>query len=417
MFALPFVYSYLGWVLGITLLLLVAAIFYYTTFLLWRCQEVCPGVRSYVDLAMAVSRSTFFIRVVTGFLCASLVVLMSNFLNVMAEGFRMVFFPVDAMCVDYWLWVSAPLAVLSLQWVRKIDHLRIAAVVKFLALNVLVLVVLINIFSNGGPIAETSVGMRVPVGQGSKGQLLLISEGINVMMFAFGIQLVVLELSPLVPNRAQLPRSLTWAYPYLFMLYFLVAAAGYLHFGYNFEDANVVTLPYNLLGELPQNWVRSLAGLLVIIITGVSYLVFGTVLNRVVIIHFWPSSDMYVDRPAYGLWAGVSMLIGFLVALIAAIIPFFQTTITFLGSLTLGISCAALPCIFYMLLSEKIEREVSPWETLLLYGVLCFVILATFLGAVAGGFNMYYIYEIYDYRGPFTCTCTSSLSSGGADTC
>ncbi|XP_057974053.1 lysine histidine transporter-like 5 [Malania oleifera] len=345
---LPFALSQLGWIPGVSALVVSWLITFYSLWQLVELHEVVPGKRfdRYPELGehafgsdlgywivmpqqMLVQIASDIVYMVTG--GKSLMKFFDLVLPNVVSGFRQTYFIIVFMCVH--LVLSQTPNFNSLKGVSLL-----AAVMSFSYSTVAFVTSTIR----GSHQRHVEYGVRSHT---TAGKVFNILNAIGTIAFAFAGHSVALEIQATIPSSPEKPskrpmwRGVVVAYSIVAFCYLSVAISGFWAFGNLVDDDVLISL------ERPR-WLIAAANLMVFIHVVGSYQVFAMpVFDKIESclvqkLHFTPGRCLrLVARSTY------VILTGF----IGICIPFFGGLLGFFGGLVFASTSYILPCMIWLI--------------------------------------------------------------------
>ncbi|CAI0468581.1 unnamed protein product [Linum tenue] len=346
--ALPFAMSQLGWIGGMTMMVISWLLTFYSLWQMIEMHEMVPGKRfdRYHELGQyAFGEKLGYWIVVPQQL---IVQVASNLVQMVTGGkslkkaFELTFPSADHHRLTYFILVFCFIQLVLSQTpnFHSLKLVSFLAAVMSLSYSMISFVAsTIHGTKRVGPPAE--YGLRAHT---TAGIIFEALNGIGEIAFAYAGHNVVLEIQATIPSTPEKPskkpmwKGVIGAYVIVFLCYFPVAASGYWAYGNNVDDNILISL------ERPV-WLIAAANFMVFIHVIGSYQVYGMpvfdtlegylVKNR----KFDPSRALrLIARSVYVA----------LTALVAMCIPFFGGLMGFFGGLVFASTSYFLPCIMWL---------------------------------------------------------------------
>jgi len=417
--AVPGSVKNVGWV-GMAIIVCCYPTNLYTGLLIAKLAMFFPHAKTFGDVAGKVwgdhgRHMTYFVLYVYLFL------LLGDFLLVAAKSVQGFFYDVK-ICLP-------TAALLSCLWLlpsnqfRTLSNLTVLGAVSTLTITAVLGICLKEaIFPASGESCEKHVNLKA-AGGSSHAHLsptytgisflhtfLNINGSISTMIFAFSGQKIFLEMVSEMKNPAEFPKACHVAFPYLLIIYLLIAG---LTYGYCGEAT-----PDYLMDIVPYGTLRRITNLLMFIHIGISYTITQQVLSGALHRRFFPDNLHNMLDFSLGMrhllqqdrawrsqfqWFLISSGLLFLSFMLSSAVPFFEGLVQLMGALLSSVLSFALPVgLHYYAISGK-GGALSTFDRVcaLVLGVLTVYIMIT--GTVGALIHINNSWATYG--APFSCQC------------
>lgn len=360
-------FAQLGWIGGITVLVAGWIINSFTSILLNYVYCAYPSAVTCGDVAYK------FIGPKTGccfygFLYTYLFLCMCNFIIVISDSIRSVFYWLQICRVPATL-IGAALLIPGNQF-RKLSSLTFLCVISSGTIAATLVICLATLmFSNS---ADSAC-----IGDVSPPSLLTYSASICGFIFAFCGQSIMLEMQVEMKQPADFPKAVFSSFLALLTIYSLVGVTCYLTCG--------PKTPGELLDVLPKNRITSVAGILMVVHLLVSYTICQQVLVRASCIFLVPSAVL-AGVKARVKWFCVSTTLLCLAWVVANLIPHFSDIVNITGGLLSTQLAFTVPAVLYVTLWQQrfLKRSTGMRSiAIVCFAILCMSAFCTISGTIS----------------------------------
>ena len=396
--SLPFAFSWTGWVLGFSILILLWAGHFFTGALLGRCRNIYPGAVSLADLA-AYAYGPRAMLATFALVTTAMVFVLAEYVVVLGYSLQIAYVMIVTPCggiqsftfncaIIYLVFASALL--LPLAQIRTL----FPSSPLFFVSNVL-LAVTLGVWGGtivwGGQLEKIrnkgtvwpAVAVQSPIGADHLtafsaelppvvGEALNLLQSVALMSFALSFQIVTLEIiAEMRKPGADYPKSLSISAALQLAGALYVTAIGYWQAG---NDSPTFFLAQLLPG--PQ-WAGIVCGICFALSVLVAGMLKTTILLRSIQLFIRPQS---VDRPTWRAraeWFGLSLVLIAAVFAIAIAIPFYEVLASFIGAACMPAVAFVLPSVFYVRTMRKSGRKVprAEWAAIAVVNAVAFILM------------------------------------------
>mmetsp|Transcript_100507 Transcript_100507/g.174488 ORF Transcript_100507/g.174488 Transcript_100507/m.174488 type:complete len:487 (+) Transcript_100507:35-1495(+) len=410
-----------GWLLGTVLAIVLLGMNVHVSIIVWRVRMSCKRVpHTYTELAIysfedAPPAQQRLIRLITVVMQQFLI---AGFLGVytlsLGKAFGMIFYDVH-WCLPVWTLIGCLFTLPFIGSARKLGKWKSLIWLNCASILVTVIVPLWVMSQDGLDKTRIEGGTYLPVEKLSLGGVL---SGLNIMIFSFTSQFMLVEIMAEMENAADFPNSYMYiSAPFQAVVFLICGVGGYYFRGSLVHGIIVDNIPFG-------RWFQVAAAMLIIHMV-ITWVIKGIVVCRQMQHSFLPE---HADDGSITGWINWVQLVSATMAfayLIAQIIPFFVDLIDLLGASLTPIVCFVLPIAFYCRqLKDTIKKEDHPgyFESVAIALELLLSAVLFFVGTYLALTNIVDSWKTYGY--PFDChcqnlwrTCACSAAHPGMDHC
>mmetsp|Transcript_19225 Transcript_19225/g.31553 ORF Transcript_19225/g.31553 Transcript_19225/m.31553 type:complete len:464 (+) Transcript_19225:292-1683(+) len=385
---LPTAVSKLGWIPGMTLLVLLCPVNIYAGILISNARNLVPGARNYVEMARNTTGSRGFTSSVACLYYSYMVLTLASYLLAISKVLSMVFWEVD-LCRPTWGMISI-LCLLPLVQMRRLNASKSLLWGNSAMITVSVLLALVYMYLHMG---EQNVKTELFA---SKLTWIDTCGAISSFTFAYLGVYIFLEMIEEMKEPKRFPETFLISGPTQLALYVSVAGVGYAYLGAGAHMMVVDAIPQDSL-------LHRISTLCLFFYLLVAYLVKSIILTRAVMT--WIFNKRGSKKRSLGkirlYWFVISLLIALLNFVLANAIPVFDNVVSILGSAQSSLLGYVLPSLFVIFARKKADVSTSPLEKIAFTGMLLFGMFIFFVGTTA---NLVTIQRSYTAGNtPFAC--------------
>jgi len=247
-----------------------------------------------------------------------------------------------------------------------------------------------------------------------------VLNGLNIMMFNFTIQFMIVEIASEMEEPHELPRAVWgYAFPFLAAIFTLCGAGGYYYLG---DKAHGL-----LIGHLPFGMQLRFTAACLLFLVLVAYLLKSVVFCKTIHAYCDPEHARSVSaRSEAGYTLTVVLVLG-AAFLVSQVVPFFTPFIDLIGATLAPLCCIVIPLVMYTQWyctfgsrREMGASDAAEWVLILLEVALCVLVMT--LGTYDSLITIVRGWE--EFGAPFSChcellwnTCECSASKPGMPLC
>lgn len=383
----------LGWVLGLTCLLLFFPLNVYTGLLLWKVKKYYPRSVTYFHMMRALFPGNTAASAFCGVIIyVHLVTVLGDYVLVLGQSLGLIFYD-HYVCKPWWiLWGC--LCIIPFHQLRLLNEINWLCWLNMATITAAVLLSLGYLISL--PLEEARNGAiieAIPHNLAVKN----FARAFSKFAFAYAGQFLYLEIMSEMKEPNHFPRTFLFAGNYQVGMYLLVACVGYYTKGDGADGLLVQYLPFG-------NALRA-ASLLLFVHMIVTYLVKATVVTRA--IHLYLSPKHVNDKGIRGKaeWFAISSALLGMSFIIGNSVPFFDELTGLIGASVVPIACWNIPIAFYIKMCSLQGIKIHKAEWLLLGFLFLLGITLVIVGTLINAEDIITRWE--EFGNPFECHCDS----------
>jgi amino acid permease len=414
---MPGALSMFGWFAGSIFIVGMLALNLHICMLLWRMRMAFPQAHTLGELAEAsFSRAPRWqrslMRQVTDCVQYMFVFfLLSADATSLGKGFGLLFYDVH-LCLPVWVLIGSVILLPVHARTRSLGGNKLSIAFNCVAVTCCVGLCLRH-FAHQGVL--TSRGADATYAAVTPMSALGVLNGLNIMMFNFTIQFMVVEIASEMEKPEEFPRALWgYAFPFLAALFTLCGMGGYYYLG---DKANGL-----LIGHLPFGMSLRLTAACLVFLVLIAYLLKSVVLCKT--IHTYCDPE-HAGSGSTRSEAGYTLTIVFVLGaafLVSQVVPFFTPFIDLIGATLAPLCCVVIPLVMYSQWHCTFggRTDLAERALILLEVALCVLIMT--LGTYDSLLTIVRGWE--EFGAPFSChcellwdTCGCSASKPGMSLC
>jgi len=419
---MPGALSMFGWLAGSMFIVGMLALNLHICMLLWRMRMAFPQAHTFGELAEAsFSRAPRWqrslMRQVTDYLQHIFVFfLLSADATSFGKGLGLLFYDVH-ICLPVWVLIGSAILLPIHARTRSLGGNKLS-----ISLNCVAVICCVGLclrhFAHQGVLA--SRGADAEFAAVTSMSALGVLNGLNIMMFNFTIQFMVVEIASEMEKPQEFPRALWgYAFPFLAALFTLCGVGGYYYLGNKAHGLLIGHMPFGVP-------LRCTAACLVFLVL-VAYLLKSVVLCRTIHAHCDPKHAGCVSARSEAGYTFTIVLVLGAAFLVSQVVPFFTPFIDLIGATLAPLCCIVIPLVMYTQWRSAFgsSREIgaldaSEWVLILLEVAICVLVMT--LGTYDSLLTIVRGWE--EFGSPFSChcellwnTCGCSASKPGMPGC
>ncbi|CAK7232111.1 hypothetical protein SBRCBS47491_008155 [Sporothrix bragantina] len=373
--SLPMGIKYAGWICGMTILFLAAAVTAYTARLLAKCMELDPVVITFSDLAFIsfgprarlVTSLLFTVELMAA--CVALIVLFADSLDLLFPGMLSLIEWKVLCCI-----IMIPLNFLPM---RLLSVTSIIGIVSCFSIVAIVVIDGLAKKTTPGSLIEPAVTYLFPA------NWLTLPLSFGLLMSPWGGHSVFPNIYRDMRHPYKYARAVKVTFSFTYLLDAVTAVAGLLMFGDDVKDeitANILTT-----SGYPQSLTIFLCIFIAIIPLTKIPLNARPIITTVEVLtgmHQPPVSDSMSSQSLflYNLAKiAIRVVTIAMFLLISILIPAFDSIMAFMGSALCFTICVTLPILFHL---KLFSHEISKRDKIFQYSVLVLSIILSVIGTV-----------------------------------
>lgn len=387
------VMSDLGWVMGISFIILFFPINVYTSLLLWQVRKIYPQSVSYIDMSRYSFKNwgKFMSRITAILVYLHIFMVLSDYLLVIGQSLGLIFYDFK-ICKPWWMLIGC-FCILPFNQIRLLNSTKILCWVNMATITMAVFLTLGYLIVEG--IEQTLEKGAVKELVNENLDIWIFSRAFSKIAFSYAGQFIYLEIMAEMKEKNHFPKTFAFTGPYQVGLYLLVGCIGYHYKGSGAEGMLIDNIAFSI-------WLR-LAALLLFIHMLITYLIKGNVMSRAIHLAFFPKTVNNNDSAGSITWFCISTCLLLGCFLVANLIPFFDSLTGLIGALLIPTNSWNLPIMFYVASKGNKNLKIPIWEWILLITIFCFGLVLTYLGTHANVADIIVKWESVGL--PFACHC------------
>lgn len=409
-----------GWLLGTIVTIVLLSMNVHISIIVWRVRMKCPGARTYCELAEgafvgAPPEQRRFAVLFTGITQQTLIL---GFLGVytlsLGKAFGMIFYNVH-LCLPTWTLIGCLFTLPFVASARRLGAWKSLIWVNCASILATVIIPLIVMAMQGVEQSRIPGSEVYPVAQINLNNVML---GVNIMLFSFTSQFMIVEIMAEMKDVADFPKAYTFmSAPFQGLAFLICGLGGYYFRGDLVSGIIVDSIPFG-------GWFQAAAVCLIVHML-ITWVFKGIVFCRAMQTAWDPKSAEDGSKEGWMQWGALVASVMAFSYLIAQIVPFFVDLIDLLGATLTPIVCFMMPVVFYARWLRDFGQEedrVGYIELAVIALEMVVAFTTLFVGTYFAVNNIIESWRTYGY--PFAChcqglwnTCECSGSHPGMEQC
>jgi len=371
--------------------------------LLWRMRMAFPHARTLGELAEASFskapkwQRTLMRQVTDNVQYMYVFFMLSADATSFGKGFGLLFFDVH-VCLPVWVLIGGALILPIHARTKSLGGNKLLILFNCIAVTGCVGLCMFH-FHHGGVLLSRGVGAQFEAV--TPMTLMGVLNGLNIMVFNFTIQFMIVEIAAEMDEPQKLPQAMWgYAYPFLAALFTLCGVGGYYYLGSSAQGL--------LIGHLPFGMTLRVTAACLVFIVFIAYLLKSVVLCKTLHTFCDPghaSGDSL--RSEAGYISSIVLVMG-AAFLVSQVVPFFTPFIDLIGATLAPLCCMVIPLIMFAqwqrtLGSHNLTGGAAAAERLLIMLEVALCILIMTLGTYDSVLTIIRGWE--EFGSPFSCHC------------
>ena len=324
----------LGWVLGLSFMVIFFAVNLYTGILLSRLRDSYPNAVTLGDLAGYVMGSRRWAMAMWIVVYVNLSLNCGSYLLVITKTLQSIFWVQSPGWCDPWTALGSCCLLLIPNQVRTMNGMSYLAIVSFATIVLSVLMTLGHLLGH-----ETRPGTATEAFAGSS-NFWVFFNSLSGFAFAYAGQSIYLEMMAEMKRPTLFSKALLIGAPSILLLYSITAIAQYALTGQ-------YARPF-LIDSVPDGPLKVVVSISLLIHMLISYNITNQVVTRALHLRFFPrtvNGSSMASRMHWFLLSGCLLVSSWI---IANAVPFFDNLTGIIGALLLAPISFIIPCLFYL---------------------------------------------------------------------
>jgi amino acid permease len=397
---MPGAVSMFGWFVGSIFIVGLLALNLHMCMLLWRMRMAFPHAHTLGELAEAsFSRApkwqqTLMRQLTDNVQYIYVFFMLSADSTSFGKGFGLLFYDVH-LCLPVWVLIGSALVLPVHARTKSLGGNKALILINCVAVLMCVCLCMHH-FHHGGVLLSRGFGAEfqaiTPM------TILGVLNGLNIMVFNFTIQFMIVEIAAEMDEPQQLPLALWgYAYPFLATLFTLCGVGGYYYLGDKAQGL--------LIGHLPFGTTLRVTAACLVFLVFIAYLLKSVVLCRTIHTYCDPG---HAGGNSARSEAGYTITILFVLGaafLVSQVVPFFTPFIDLIGATLAPMCCMVIPLVMYAQWSCTFGsgKGMHAAEQLLLLLEVALCVLIMTLGTYDSLLTIVRGWE--EFGSPFSCHC------------
>lgn len=412
--------AHFGWLLGGFLICVLLAMNVHICMIIWRLKIAFPEAKTFGQLAGCVfaksspSMGRFMAKFADTLQLVFIFVMLAADATSYGKGLGMLFYDVR-ICLPTWVLIGSAVLFPIHSRTRSIGNINWLLIFCVVAVTMTIVIPIYSFMRLGVTATRPAESHMVPF----EGMTLLgILGGLNIMIFNFTCEFMIVEIVDEMKDPRQFPKAFwSMAYPFLCTMMFIAGIGGYYFKGDTVHGLILNNMPFG-----PS--LRVVSACLVLFVL-VAYLLKSIVLCRALHLKLDPAN---FEKETARSWAGWNMIVAAMFAgawFVSGLVPFFTPFVDLMGATMSPICCILLPIFFYFRWWRDTDQRLTKLS-FLEWCLIGFEILFGLLIMTVGTYDAVTTIMAgwHHFGAPFAChceniwnTCSCSSEHPGMGTC